>query len=186
MASAPTIDWALCTVEGCVGSRSMENGRCLAHLAAAELAAALEQIALHGNVDARGVEISSELLQRMLAAVSPAPHGEPRFDQADFREATFSSAALFRSTTFGRFLGSTGRRSKGTPGSTAPASRAMRGSSTQSESRADGCRPPALDSLCCRLLYRNRSDLTDRSGLARTLARTTRKPAWSAEEAPVF
>jgi uncharacterized protein YjbI with pentapeptide repeats len=110
MASAPSIDWEPCTVEGCAGSRSHENRRCLAHLAADELSRALDEIARDGKVDARGVEISSELLPRILDALPRTPDGERQFGEVDFRNATFTGEAIFRSTTFAshaRFDGTT-------------------------------------------------------------------------------
>jgi uncharacterized protein YjbI with pentapeptide repeats len=71
--------------------------RCLAHLAPDELETALAE----GNVNARGVEISSELLQRILDALPDAPDGgNPRFEQADFRQATFTGEVWFGGATF--------------------------------------------------------------------------------------
>jgi Pentapeptide repeats (9 copies) len=100
MASAPSLDWEQCTVEGCEGSRSHENGKCLAHLGPAELGTTLERIAREDHLDARGVEISSELLGQILAALPRAPEGSPRFGKAEFRAATFTGDAVFDGSVF--------------------------------------------------------------------------------------
>ena len=100
MASAPSLDWEQCTVEGCEGSRSHENGKCLAHLGPAELGTTLERIARKEHLDARGVEISSELLGQILAALPRTPEGSPRFGEAEFRAATFTGDAVFDGSVF--------------------------------------------------------------------------------------
>jgi uncharacterized protein YjbI with pentapeptide repeats len=100
MASAPSLDWEQCTVEGCEGSRSHENGNCLAHLGPAELGTTLERIAREEHLDARGVEISSELLGQILAALPRTPEGRPRFGEANFRAATFTGEAVFDGSVF--------------------------------------------------------------------------------------
>src|SRR5438477_12534014 len=101
MANAVDVYWETCTVDGCLGSRSLENGRCLAHLTAEELANALEDIRRDGRVDARAVEISSELFKRILSALPRTPKGRPRFEEAQFWGAVFSDTADFDSVTFG-------------------------------------------------------------------------------------
>src|SRR5512133_971813 len=100
MESAPSVDWETCSEDGCVGVRSGENGRCLAHLAPDDLGASLEQIACDGAVDARGVEIGGELLQRILDALPRTSGGHPRFEQADFQGAAFDDHAKFYGATF--------------------------------------------------------------------------------------
>jgi hypothetical protein len=83
-----------------VGVRSHENGRCLSHLAPDELATALAAIEGDRKVDARGIEISSELLERILDALTQASHGHPRFKHADLRGAGFKVDARFTGATF--------------------------------------------------------------------------------------
>jgi len=100
MANAADVYWETCTVDGCMGSRSLENGTCLAHLAPEELATALEGIGRDGRVDARGVEISADLLERILSALPRTPRRRPRFKDALFWGAVFSDAANFDSVTF--------------------------------------------------------------------------------------
>lgn len=84
--------------------------KCLAHLTGDDLAMALAAIGRDRDVDARGVAISSQLLQRILDVVREAPNGLPRFGRVDFQEATFEDArfddaifereALFNRATF--------------------------------------------------------------------------------------
>jgi uncharacterized protein YjbI with pentapeptide repeats len=110
MVNAADVYWETCAVDGCTGSRFRENRRCLAHLAPEELATALEGIGRDGTVDARAVEISSDLLTRILSALSRTPKRKPRFDEADFEGAIFTGAAWFKSVTFAseaRFVGAT-------------------------------------------------------------------------------
>jgi len=70
---------------------------CLAHASEEETAAALERIGETGEIDARGVPITSALLEWILAA---ARRGEPPVMVARFDRATFSGDAQFRGVTF--------------------------------------------------------------------------------------
>jgi uncharacterized protein YjbI with pentapeptide repeats len=114
VAIAQEVDWETCTVDACVGARLAETGRCLAHLAQNDLATALDHIASNGHVDARGVQVSGDLLKRILDAVRGSPKrkptfkGETTFDWAVFKEhasfdsAIFEGAASFTNATFER------------------------------------------------------------------------------------
>ena len=75
---------------------------CLAHASEEDTAAALERIAETGEIDARGVSITSALLEGILAA---AQHGGPEVRVARFDRASFSGDSLFRDVTFGSDAG---------------------------------------------------------------------------------
>lgn len=98
--SAVTAPWETCSEEGCLGVQSDGSDRCLAHVAPDELETALTTIGRDGNVDVRGVAVSGDLLQRILDALPRTPEGHPRFQQADFRDATFKEHARFVEATF--------------------------------------------------------------------------------------
>jgi uncharacterized protein YjbI with pentapeptide repeats len=100
MASAADVFWETCTVDGCVGSRTRGHARCLAHLSSEELEVALEGIGRDGEVDARGVEIGSDLLDRVLGALPRTSRRRPRFAEALFGNAVFSGAVDLDSVTF--------------------------------------------------------------------------------------
>jgi uncharacterized protein YjbI with pentapeptide repeats len=94
--------WFTCDHDGCIGSR-VANRWCLAH--AAEHArdhfdAALKRIGATGTVDARGVVISADLLERLLDA-APRKGDEAAVKAAQFDQATFvEGRAWFSDVTF--------------------------------------------------------------------------------------
>jgi hypothetical protein len=57
-----------CEHRDCFGVRLPTGGRCWAHADHPDLEAAFEQLGRHGRLDARGVPITPELLQRIVAA----------------------------------------------------------------------------------------------------------------------
>jgi hypothetical protein len=141
MESAPSVDWETCSEDGCVGVRSGENGRCLAHLAPDDVRAALEQIASDGAVDARGVEIGGELLQRILDALPRTSGGRPRFEQADFQGAAFDDHAKFYVATFqgdAQFDGATFQAGAGFEGAIFEGAALFNVATFQGDARFDG------------------------------------------------
>jgi uncharacterized protein YjbI with pentapeptide repeats len=91
-----------CSQDDCLGIRLPTTTWCLAH--AAEQApdafdAELERIRTEGTVDARGVVISAELLQQLLAA-APRTDDRPTFTAARFDRATFQGEAGFGGASF--------------------------------------------------------------------------------------
>jgi uncharacterized protein YjbI with pentapeptide repeats len=100
MANADEVSWKTCAVEGCSGSRVGRAATCLAHLSPAVLERALGRITRDGKVDARGVEISAELFQRVSDALPRTPEGKRRLATADFTDATFAADANFAQTEF--------------------------------------------------------------------------------------
>lgn len=92
--------WPMCDVTDCTGRKHPSGSRCLAHADAPDRAAALNQVHETGAIDARGVQISDELLAEILAAAPRARNGKALFRNARFDHATFTSAALFGGATF--------------------------------------------------------------------------------------
>ena len=68
MAGEVTVSWPTCDQEDCNGVR-IDSGQCLAHAEDHDLDGALAQISQTGNIDARGVTISSALLDQILDAI---------------------------------------------------------------------------------------------------------------------
>ena len=105
------VEWPTCAVDGCIGISLTPGQPCLAHGSEEETAAALKLIGETGVIDARGVSITEDLLERVLAAAPRGEDGKPslqgsRFDwatfsgDAEFDEVTFSGDAVFDGATF--------------------------------------------------------------------------------------
>jgi hypothetical protein len=98
------VDWETCAADGCAAARLPTSGKCWVH--AADVGQALERLHDTGQLDARGVPITKELLQRLLAAAPKSDHGRPaltnpRFDKAIFKgKATFKGGPGFYGTSF--------------------------------------------------------------------------------------
>jgi uncharacterized protein YjbI with pentapeptide repeats len=124
MAGDRTVPWERCSHDGCVGVQLAAAAWCLAHVAEQDpsaLDAELERIGDEGTIDARGVQLSAELLKRILRAAPqendhPIFKGEAQFDgatferDAQFDRATFKGHAGFFEATFkghARFYGAT-------------------------------------------------------------------------------
>ncbi len=124
MATSKSIDWDVCercVEESGIGIRLPTGGKCWAHADDSDLDAALKRLGEDGRVDARGVPVTTELLQRLLAAVPKDERGhvvltDPRFDRAVFHgdavfdTATFRGTAVFQEAAFqdaAQFLGAT-------------------------------------------------------------------------------
>jgi uncharacterized protein YjbI with pentapeptide repeats len=92
--------WGECSHDGCSGVRLAPAAWCLAHMAEQDpsaLDAELARIRDKGTIDARGVQLSAELLKRILHA--GFPNGKFRGD-AWFSGATFRGDAHFDGVTF--------------------------------------------------------------------------------------
>jgi Pentapeptide repeats (9 copies) len=100
MTDQSAMDWPTCGEDGCIGIRLASITKCLAHASDQERNAALKQLGDTGDIDARGVPISTVLVEQILAA---APHGadnRPVFRTTQFNRATFQGEALFEGATF--------------------------------------------------------------------------------------
>jgi uncharacterized protein YjbI with pentapeptide repeats len=94
-------NWSPCRRGGCTGSRLDPYGRCLAHLAEADLEAYLGTVATSRSIDARGVEISSELFFLVMERVPDKRWMDAQFDEAVFvGDATFTFATFVRRASF--------------------------------------------------------------------------------------
>jgi uncharacterized protein YjbI with pentapeptide repeats len=94
--------WAQCSDDGCIGVRLPNTAWCLAHAAeqaSSAFDAELKRIGAEGTVDARGVVVSTELLERLLAA-APRRDNRPTFTAARFDRATFRNQTGFEGVTF--------------------------------------------------------------------------------------
>jgi Pentapeptide repeats (9 copies) len=84
----------------CNGVCLATGDRCLAHAADRDVEAELERLAGGGALDARGVPINSQLLDRLLAAVPRNDDGQPTLTAPRFKGATFHGEAQFNRVTF--------------------------------------------------------------------------------------
>jgi uncharacterized protein YjbI with pentapeptide repeats len=73
---------------------------CLTHADDQDRTAALDRVGEAGAIDARGVEISDQLLAEILAAAPRARNGRALFRNARFDQAIFTSIAVFDRATF--------------------------------------------------------------------------------------
>ena len=73
MAGPVPVDWPTCDEDGCIGIRLDAGDKCLAHAGDKERDAALKPVAQTGNIDARGVTISSALLKQILDSTPRYP-----------------------------------------------------------------------------------------------------------------
>jgi uncharacterized protein YjbI with pentapeptide repeats len=93
------VDWVTCAEDGCVGVQLPSGGRCWAHADGHDLEAALERLRDHGQLDARGVTFTAELLHRVLDA-SHDGEGPATVRHAKFDRTTFEGGAQFDGATF--------------------------------------------------------------------------------------
>jgi hypothetical protein len=100
MAKQAPVDWPSCSQDGCIGIRLDAGGRCLAHAAADERKAELKRIGETGEIDMRGVPITKELLDRVMAAVQRDANEQPLLTGSRFGRATFKGDAWFLGPTF--------------------------------------------------------------------------------------
>jgi hypothetical protein len=100
MTDQAAMDWATCDEDGCIGVRLAATTKCLAHAPDEQRNAALKQLGETGEIDARGVSITEELVEQILAAALHDPDNRPTFRAARFDEATFQGTAEFDGATF--------------------------------------------------------------------------------------
>src|SRR5215216_922731 len=97
--------WEACLAQGCSGVRLPTVDKCWAHAEQQHVDVTLKRLGEDGQIDARGVLITTELLRRILAAVPHDAKGFPRLVNARFGDvvfgaATFEGWANFEGTTF--------------------------------------------------------------------------------------
>jgi hypothetical protein len=102
MAVSKSVEWDTCAENDCIGVRLPTGGNCWAHATGQHLDAELKRLGEQGTLDARGVTISAELLNRILKAAPRAKRpNRPRFTKASFEDATFGNDASFEGVRFG-------------------------------------------------------------------------------------
>jgi uncharacterized protein YjbI with pentapeptide repeats len=92
--------WPTCELAGCIGIRLASAPVCLTHASEEEAAAALKLVGETATIDARGVLITSALLERILTAAPHGENGRPLIKGSLFQGATFSDEAQFWGVTF--------------------------------------------------------------------------------------
>lgn len=93
-------DWDTCQHDDCIGARLIETGYCIAHTREPERTEAIDKIREQGVIDARGVTISVELLNQILAAVAIGPAKSPTLNSAAFNHAVFEDNVDFGGVVF--------------------------------------------------------------------------------------
>jgi hypothetical protein len=109
------VDWEVCEhceKAGGIGVRLPGGTRCWAHSDDHSLAKALKRLGEGEQIDARGVSITAELLERILAMAPRDPElpDRPLLHSPRFDHATFGDKAWFYNASFGneaRFVGAT-------------------------------------------------------------------------------
>jgi uncharacterized protein YjbI with pentapeptide repeats len=102
MADDQSVSWNTCSEGGCIGVRIANANWCLTHAAKQEPSAfedALSRIGNEGAIDARGVQLSAELLRRILDRLPRNDH-RPVVKKAWFERASFEGDADFVWVTF--------------------------------------------------------------------------------------
>ncbi len=98
-----SVDWEICercAEEGGIGVCLPSGEKCWMHADDQDLDAALKQLGQGGQLDARGVPITDELLNEMLASAPHDEHGRPVLTNARFDGATFLDEATFTRAVF--------------------------------------------------------------------------------------
>ena len=99
MVEQTKVEWPTCEHAGCIGVRLTSARMCLAHAGEEETAAALKLLGETGEIDARGVRITSALLDRILTAAPRGENEEPLIKDCRFDGATFTGDARFNRAT---------------------------------------------------------------------------------------
>jgi uncharacterized protein YjbI with pentapeptide repeats len=84
----------------CKGNMLPGTNKCWAHADAPALDAALKRLGEDGRLDARGVQVTQVLLQRLLAAAPRDENDRPVLRYASFKEAVFHGSARFDKVIF--------------------------------------------------------------------------------------
>jgi hypothetical protein len=100
MAEQTEAEWPTCEQAGCIGICLASARMCLAHASEEETAAGLSMVGETGEIDARGVPITSALLGRILTAAPRGENDEPLIKGCRFDRATFSDDAQFSGARF--------------------------------------------------------------------------------------
>jgi uncharacterized protein YjbI with pentapeptide repeats len=100
MAASKNVRWDTCAEDDCIGVRLPSGGKCWTHADDQDLDVALKRLSQDGDLDLRGVRLTSELLQRLLAEVPKNAQGHTSLRNAQFRQATFLGEAKFDWVTF--------------------------------------------------------------------------------------
>jgi uncharacterized protein YjbI with pentapeptide repeats len=89
-----------CAADSCSGVRLTAGNGCWAHAHDQDVDAGLKQLGEDGDLDARGVPITAQLLQRLLRAAPTDPQGRPSLNSARFSQATFTDEVSFNGVVF--------------------------------------------------------------------------------------
>ncbi|WP_084693269.1 pentapeptide repeat-containing protein [Actinomadura atramentaria] len=98
-ASASTLDWPHCPVDGCTGRSAVPSGRCVAHLRPDRFARLLDGLRPGRDLDLRGVAVPAPVLDALLAALR-GPDGRPHLGRARFDRAVLPAGAAFTGACF--------------------------------------------------------------------------------------
>ena len=91
---------ATCEQAECIGIRLPSASRCLAHASEEETAAAMKRIGETGQIEARGIPLTRDLLERILTAVPRGENEKLLIKGCRFTRATFSVGVSFANMTF--------------------------------------------------------------------------------------
>jgi Pentapeptide repeats (9 copies) len=100
MTEQTALDWPPCGEDGCNGVRLATTPKCLVHTSDEERNAALKQFSEAGELDARGVPITTALFEWILAAAPRDADNRPTFRAIRLDKATFQGDAGFDGATF--------------------------------------------------------------------------------------
>ena len=89
-----------CAADSCSGVRLTAGNRCWAHAHDHDVDAGLKRLGEDGDLDARGIPITAQLLQRLLRAAPTDPQGRPSLNSARFSQATFTDEVSFNGVVF--------------------------------------------------------------------------------------
>ncbi len=92
--------WDTCAELDCSGVRLAVGDRCLAHAAEQDVVVELKRIFDERTLDARGVPINGQLLERLLTACPRGDDDRPVLKGARLDRATFEDEAVFDNATF--------------------------------------------------------------------------------------
>src|SRR6266487_2177939 len=94
------VDWQTCSRTECQGVRVGDGNACWAHLTPESLKGALASLAPGESIDARGTDIKSDLLQKILSQMRGPGDRAARINVANFEGARFLGDARFDNVTF--------------------------------------------------------------------------------------